>query len=151
MRRFLLTTILAVGALSPATALGQSTFVTIINPGFEIGTSGTAVSIGWSQIPGLGPMLIDTAGGIGDTNPHSGNNYLTANRQVPEPDYPTNQDMGVFQNVDLSPYARSVSPVGSVKPPSLSAHPRKQTIDSTAASIRNLIIARSLPTLITLA
>jgi hypothetical protein len=111
MYRILLTASVAAAAFSPATALGQSTPVTtIVNPGFETGAPGTAVSTGWTQIAGLGPMFLDTAGGVGDVaTAHSGSNYLTANRQVPEPDYPTSQNMGVMQDVDLSPYASLIS------------------------------------------
>jgi hypothetical protein len=111
MYRILLIAPLAVAALSAAAALGQTTPVTtIVNPGFETGTQGTPVSTGWTQIAGLGPMFIDAAGGVGDVaTAHSGNNYLTANRQVPEPDYPTSQNMGVMQDVDLTPYASLVN------------------------------------------
>src|SRR5262245_35926853 len=104
MYRILLIAALAVAALSSAAVLAQTTPVTtIINSSFETGTSGTPVSIGWTPIAGLGPMFIDAAGGVGDVaTAHSGNNYLTANRQVPEPDYPTSQNMGVVQDVDLT-------------------------------------------------
>ena len=40
---------------------------------------------------------------------NSGSRYLSAVRTVSNPDYPTSQEMGVFQNVDLTPYASLIN------------------------------------------
>lgn len=106
MRNAVLIGSLAVPAIWPVAVAAQLPITTIVNPGFETGAPGTAVGSPWIQIAGLGPMFIATTGGPGDVAAaHSGTNYLTANRQVPEPDYPTSQNMGVMQDVDLTPYA----------------------------------------------
>ncbi|MBX3427838.1 MAG: BNR-4 repeat-containing protein [Pirellulales bacterium] len=113
MRHFLLATGAAALVCVTTAARGQTPVTTIVNPSFEIGTPGTAVTTGWTQVAGLGPMFIANASSGGDVAfAHSGSNYLTANRQVPEPDYPTSQNMGVFQIVDLSPYAGLVNQGG---------------------------------------
>src|SRR3990172_5922153 len=95
--------------------MAQTPVTTIINPSFEIGTPGTVVGSPWTQISGLGPMYVTSGAGLspGDpTSAQSGSNFLTANRLAPDPDDPTDNSRGVYQNVDLTPYA-SIIDVGS--------------------------------------
>jgi hypothetical protein len=109
-RASLLFLALLVCEFDPASA--QTPVTTIINPSFEIGTPGTAVSSPWNQIAGLGPMYITSGTGLSPGDPTSafaGSNFLTANRLAPNPDDPTSQNMGVFQNVDLTPYASLIN------------------------------------------
>ena len=97
-------------ALLLSTVTAQTPVTTIINPSFETGTLGAAVGSPWTQISGLGPMYIaDLSVGGEIPSAHSGSRYLSAVRTVPNPDYPTSQDMGVFQNVDLTPYASLIN------------------------------------------
>jgi hypothetical protein len=103
---------LLVAVISSSIVTAQTPVTTIVNPSFEIGTPGTAVGAPWTQISGLGPMYITTGAGLspGDpTSAQSGSNFLTANRLAPNPDDPTSQNMGVFQNVDLTPYASLIN------------------------------------------
>jgi len=97
-----------------AAALAQVPVTTIVDPGFEAGAPGIAVNSPWVQISGFGPMYVATTGSTGllpgdPTAAQTGLNFLTANRQLPEPDYPTNQNMGVMQDVDLTPYAHEIN------------------------------------------
>ena len=95
-------------------AVAQTTpITTIINPGFEIGVPGSAVSSGWTQ--SAGPMFIATAGSPGllaidPTAAFEGTQFLTGNRQVGN--YATSEVMRVFQDVDLSPYASQINQGG---------------------------------------
>jgi hypothetical protein len=56
-------------------------------------------------------MYITNGSGLsaGDpTSPQGGNLFLTANRWAPDPDNPNSQNMGVFQDIDLSPYMSAI-------------------------------------------
>lgn len=89
-------------------APAQTPVTTIVNAGFETGAPGAAVGSPWTQIAGLGPMYVSTGAGLSSgspTAPYSGSAFLTADRFAPEPDDPTSRNMGVFQDVDLAPYA----------------------------------------------
>ena len=86
MRRQLMMGAIVAMSAWPCHAIAQTPVTTIINPSFESGTVNTAVGSPWTQIPGLGPMFLANSGSGGDPAvAHSGSNYLTANRQVPEP------------------------------------------------------------------
>jgi hypothetical protein len=91
---------------------GQTSVNTIINPGFEVGTPGIPIASPWTQIAGLGPMYVTSGSGLspGDpTSAASGNYFLTANRLAPEPDDTIgNNNRGVFQDIDLAPFASEI-------------------------------------------
>jgi hypothetical protein len=87
--------------------MAQTSVTSLLNPNFEIGTVGTAVGSPWIQISGLGPMYVTSGASLspGDpTSAQSGSNFLTANR-LASPGDTTDSSRGVYQNVDLTPYA----------------------------------------------
>ena len=104
---------LFVGTFWSANASAQSTpITTIANPGFEIGTSGTTVSTGWTQISGLSQMYISNGTGLSagsPPTPQSGSLFLTADRFANPADTNGTNNRGVFQNVDLTPYASIIN------------------------------------------
>lgn len=90
----------------------QTPVTNIVNPGFENGTAGIAVGSPWIQVAGLGPMYISTGAGLSPGSPtsaYSGDYFLTADRWAPDPDDPVSQNMGVYQDVDLTPYSGLIS------------------------------------------
>jgi hypothetical protein len=96
-----------------STAAAQIPITTIVNPGFEIGTGGQAVSTGWTTAAGVGPMfivdpsIVPILEGIDPNSAFEGTQFLTGNRNAGG--YPTNQSMGVFQDVDLTPYSSEIN------------------------------------------
>ncbi len=111
-RVFAATVIFWIALACTAVSTAQTLVTTIINPGFEVGTPGTMVGSPWTQIAGLGPMYLTTGAGLSAGSPPTaqvGSNFLTADRTAPNPDDPTSQNMGVFQNVDLMPYASIIN------------------------------------------
>ena len=106
--RYLLVCAAVHAAVGSQFAAAQITPVTTIgNPGFEIGVPGTVVGSPWTQIGGLDPMYITTGSGLSAgsaTSPHSGSQFLTADRFANPADTSGASNRGVYQNVDLSPY-----------------------------------------------
>jgi hypothetical protein len=62
--RIVLVGLLASAGLWQSFAAAQTSVTTIVNPGFEIGTPGTAVNTGWTRYSWLGPMFITTGTGL---------------------------------------------------------------------------------------
>lgn len=96
--------------------VAQIPITTILNADFEAGTGGQAVDVGWTTAASTGPMfLVDpsTAASLEFIDPnsaYSGTQFLTGNRNAGS--YPANEAMGVFQDVDLSPYSTEINQGG---------------------------------------
>jgi hypothetical protein len=107
MNKIRLSLVLLFAVIFSRIVTAQTPVTTIVNPSFETGTPGTAVGSPWTQISGFGPMYITSGTGLspGDpTSAQSGSNFLTANR-LASPGDVTDNNRGVYQNVDLTPYA----------------------------------------------
>jgi hypothetical protein len=80
----------------------------LVNGDFEFDAPVTSPPAGWSASVGT---MYATFGSDGDpTSAFSGSKFVTANRQAPNPDatFPAAQSMGIFQTVDVSPYAGAI-------------------------------------------
>jgi BNR repeat-containing family member len=102
----------ALVCLAALRAMAQTPVTTIVNPDFEVGTPGTVVGSPWVQIGGLDPMYISTGSGLSAgsaTSPFSGSQFLTADRFANPADTSGANNRGVYQNVDLSPYATLIN------------------------------------------
>jgi hypothetical protein len=114
MNKIRLSLSLLIAIVYSSIVTAQTPVTTIVNPSFETGTAGTAVGSPWTQISGIGPMYISTGTGLSPGDPtsgQSGSNFLTANRLASPGDL-TDSNRGVYQNIDLTPYA-SIIDVGN--------------------------------------
>lgn len=90
----------------------QTPVTTIVNASFETGTPGQPVGAGWATAPGYGPMFVVDSSivplleGIDPVAPSHGQQFISGNRNAGG--CPTNQPMGVFQDVDLTPYSGEI-------------------------------------------
>lgn len=91
--------------LSLLTAPAQCVQINLINGDFEFDSPVASPPTGWTT--STGAMYVVGSGDIGDvSNAYSGNRFVTASRQAPNPDasFPAGQSMGIFQTVDVSDY-----------------------------------------------